>query len=290
MKKRFHKLRISIHPLFIILGLILVVLGRSTAFFICTISAFFHELGHSIVAEKYGYKMQKIRLMPFGAELHGDTDSFDGNDELYIALAGPCVNFVVCVTLLGLWWLSPRVYGFTYQIFETNLVMGCFNLLPLFPLDGGRVLLYFVSRQMTRKAGAKVVKKITKIFACTLFLVFLLTIIFASANFSFGIMAFMLFFSASSSANEAVYQKISLKELVQSKCVKWVIYSVPETKRLYELRHYHIKNQVAIFIVLNGCGKEMFRFSELDLEQISVKTYESMQISELNNFFKLTKL
>lgn len=279
--KKFSRLKLSIHPLFIILGVILVVIGRSSVFFICTISAFFHELGHSVVAEKYGYKMQKIRLMPFGAELHGDSDSFDGNDELYIALAGPCVNFFVCIALLGLWWISPRVYGFTYQIFETNLVMGCFNLLPLFPLDGGRVLLYFVSKHTTRKSGAKTVKNITKIFAVTLFLVFLITI-FNNVNFSFGIMAFMLFFSASSSAKDAIYQKISLKALVQLRCVEWVTYSVPETKKLYELRRYHIKNRVVVFVVLDACGKEMFRFSELDLEQASVKLCESMQISELN--------
>lgn len=287
MKKFRHsrKLKISIHPLFVILGIILVILGRSSVFFICTISAFFHELGHSVIAEKYGYKMQRIRLMPFGAELHGDTDSFDGNDELYIALAGPCVNFFICIALLGVWWISPRMYGFTYQIFETNLVMGCFNLLPLFPLDGGRVLLYFISKHTTRKVGAKAVKKVTRTFAGTLFMVFLATI-FTGINFSFGIMSFMLFFSASSSANEAVYQKISLRELVQSRCVEWVTYSVSETKKLYELRRYHIKNRVALFIVLDNAGREKFRFSELDLERVSVGMSEALELSELNKVLR----
>jgi len=285
-KGRIRKLKLSLHPLFIILGIILVLLGESSAFFICTISAFFHELGHSFVAQKCGYQMKKIRLMPFGAELHGDTDSFDGKDEIYIAIAGPCVNFFICLVILGVWWISPRLYGFTFQIFETNLVMGVFNLLPLFPLDGGRVLLSLLCRHTTRQNGAKIVKKITRIFACTLFFVFILTI-FINMNLSFGIMAFMLFFSASNSAKDAVYQKVSLEKLVQKRCVQWVNLSVPEHLKLYELRHYHVKNRVAVFIVLNSRGLESFRFSELDLEKININLSQSLEVKDLKYILSL---
>lgn len=273
-------LKVSLHPLFLILGAVLLIMGEGAVFFICTFSALLHELGHGIVAEKFGYKMKKIKLMPFGAELLGDTDSFDGNDELFIAIAGPCVNLFICLIILGLWWVFPEVYSLTELIFTNNLVMACFNLLPLFPLDGGRVLLSFLNRKMNRREAVKIVKLITKIFAITLFLCFILTI-FNKLNLSLGIMAFMLFFTASSSAKDAVYQKISLKELVQNRCVRWVNMSVPATKKVYELTRYHLKNQIIIFIVVDEEGRELFRFDELKLEKIRNFLPQSEEIGKI---------
>lgn len=281
--KKGHKLpKLTLHPLFIILGVIFVVLGEYSSFFICTISACVHELGHMIIASKYGYEMTRIRLMPFGAELHGDTDSFDGRDEIYIALAGPCVNFFICLIILGFWWISPRIYGFTHQIFQTNLVMGVFNMLPLFPLDGGRILLSVLSQKMPRRTGVKVVKRISKTSAILLFVIFIFSMP-VQFNLSLGIMSFVLFFSASNSARDAVYQKISLVQLVQKRCVEWVIISVPEDIFLYQLRHYYIKNKVVKFIVLNGCGEASFSFSQLDLERILWREKQSMKVCELKD-------
>lgn len=265
------------------LGILLIFLNRGSSFFICTFSAFLHELGHKTIAEKYGYKMNKIRLMPFGAELHGDTDCFDGKDEIFISLAGPLVNFFICIILLGWWWINPAIYDRTIDIFETNLGLGIFNLLPLFPLDGGRILLSLLSQKTTRRNSAKIVKNITKIFAITLFMGFIITL-FNEVNLTLGVMAFMLFFTASSSAKDAVYQKVSLVNLIQKKAVQWGYISVPETMKIYELKKLHIKNRVFIFIVLNGLGNEVFRFSEIDLERIESRLEPTKKVSEIKNF------
>ena len=281
-KKKHKILKISLHPLFIVLGILFVVLGECSVFFICTISACLHEIGHFIVASKHGYEMTKIRLMPFGAELHGDTDSFDGRDEIYIALAGPIVNFFICLTILGLWWLSPRTYGFTSQIFQTNLVMGVFNLLPLFPLDGGRILLSVLSQKMPRVRGAQIVKRVSRTFAIFLFIIFVLSIPI-QFNMSLGIMSFVLFFSASNSAKDAVYQKISLAELVQKRCVEWVTISVPENTLLYKIRHYYVKNRVVKFVVLDNSGKEIFVFSQLDLERVWERVKQGTKVGEIKD-------
>lgn len=281
--KTKHKLKITIHPLFFVLGIILTMLGNASMFFICTISAFFHELGHSVVASKYGYKMNRIRLMPFGAELSGETDCFDGKDEIYISLAGPIVNFFICLLILGLWWINPELYGITCQIFDSNLVMGIFNILPFFPLDGGRILLSVLSQHTTRRESAKVVKNITKVFALTLFMLFLITL-FGKVNLTLGIMAFFLFFTATSSAKDAVYQKISLEKLIQSRGVQWFFLSVPQNFKVFELKKFHIKNRVAVFIVIDYYGKEMFRFSELELEKISSRISQVSELAELKRF------
>lgn len=282
MKKRLKKLKVVLHPLFFVFGIIMIVVGRGRAFFICTLSAFCHELAHSKVADKYGYKMERIRLMPFGAELHGDTDSFVGRDEIYIALAGPMLNFLICVFILGIWWLFPGSYDSTIEIFETNLVMGAFNLLPFFPLDGGRVLLSIVSMKTSRRTGAKIVKNTTKLFAITLFIGFILTCFF-EPNLTLGVMGFMLFFSATASQREAVYEKLSLVELVKTKKVRWVTMSIPEDTAIYEVRRMHSKNQIAIFKVISKDGREIFSFNELDLERILASINQDLLVKDLKN-------
>ena len=282
MKKRLKKLKVVLHPLFFVFGIIMIVVGRGRAFFICTLSAFCHELAHSKVADKYGYKMERIRLMPFGAELHGDTDSFVGRDEIYIALAGPMLNFLICVFILGIWWLFPGSYDSTIEIFETNLVMGAFNLLPFFPLDGGRVLLSIVSMKTSRRTGAKIVKNTTKLFAITLFIGFILTCFF-EPNLTLGVMGFMLFFSATASQREAVYEKLSLVELVKTKKVRWVTMSIPEDTAIYEVRRMHSKNQIAIFKVISKDGREIFSFNELDLERILASINQDILVKDLKN-------
>ena len=172
------------------------------------------------------------------------------------------------------------MYEFTHEIFNTNLVMGIFNLLPLFPLDGGRILLSVLSRHTTRRNGAQIVKKCTRIFAVSLFIMFIASIM-VKINLSLGIMAFMLFFSASNSAKDAVYQKIALADLVKNRCVQWVYLSIPYNMRVYELKRYHIKNRVALFLVLDEEGQELFKFSELELEKINLQVPQDTQVWKL---------
>ena len=265
IKTKLKSLKITMHPLFLVLGVILFFLGEIEIFIIYSISALVHEYGHFLVASKLGYRMIKIRLMPFGAELFGNLDSFDSRDELYIALAGPITNFIIVTIILGLWWLKPEMYNYTSEILKSNLVMGIFNLLPIFPLDGGRVILCFLSKKMPRPNAAKLVKYITKVFAILLFVLFILTSLFTKLNLSFGIMAFMLFFTASSAMQEATYQKIDLKTMACTKNMEWVIYSVPENMKIYELKKKHIKNKIILYIVLDAKGNLTFSFSELDL-------------------------
>lgn len=224
--------------------------------------------------------------MPFGAELYGDTDSFVGRDEIYIAFAGPVSNFIVCVLILGIWWLFPASYSSTIDIFETNLVMGCFNLLPFFPLDGGRILLALISFKHTRRIAAKLVKNATKIFAITLFIGFVLTC-FYEVNFTLGIMGFMLFFSATASHREAVYEKLSIVEMVTNKKVRWGIMSVPFEMPLYEVRRFHTKNQVTIFNVINKDGLVDFSFSELDLERVITYMNQDQAVGEVKYHLKM---
>lgn len=122
-------------------------------FFTCVV---LHELGHSFTAMRYGVGVRRILLMPIGGMAEFDEIPRQPRRELLITLAGPAVNFAIAAIL---WVVLPRdlsVEGdpmtflrFGHLILQWNLVMGCFNLLPAFPMDGGRILRAALATRMS---------------------------------------------------------------------------------------------------------------------------------------------
>ena len=114
------------------------------AFFTCVV---LHELGHCFTAMHYGIGVRRILLLPIGGMAEFDSIPREPRREFLITLAGPAVNFVIA----GLLWLAlpagPSVEAeamtladFGHLLMRWNLLMGVFNFLPAFPMDGGRIL------------------------------------------------------------------------------------------------------------------------------------------------------
>ena len=119
--------------------------GLIVLFFACVI---LHELGHSLTARRYGVRTARILLLPIGGMAELDQIPRKPSAELLITVAGPAVNFVLVAILLPFAWrgffsdTDLAVYsatGLAGQLCVANLVMGCFNLVPVFPMDGGRI-------------------------------------------------------------------------------------------------------------------------------------------------------
>jgi Zn-dependent protease len=108
-------------------------------------SIIFHELSHSLVARRFGLPVGGITLFIFGgiAELQHEPDT--PHSEFWIAIAGPIASFVLAIgfyliNLITESFLPPAASGLFFYLSFVNLMLGVFNLLPAFPLDGGRVL------------------------------------------------------------------------------------------------------------------------------------------------------
>lgn len=109
--------------------------GMGTALFG---SVVLHELGHALAARAYGIRTRHITLYPFGGIAAIESMPRNPRQELVIAIAGPAVNGLLTVlslpfALITGWWSL-------YLFVGINVVMGLFNLIPAFPMDGGRVL------------------------------------------------------------------------------------------------------------------------------------------------------
>jgi len=115
-------------------------------FFVCIL---LHELGHSVVAQSRGIRVPSIVLFALGGVSQMEGESPDAKTEFWMALAGPAVSFIIGFVCLGvargLGWVgvfapapSPLVAMVGYLGY-INFLLGAFNLIPAYPLDGGRV-------------------------------------------------------------------------------------------------------------------------------------------------------
>jgi stage IV sporulation protein FB len=117
---------------------------------------FLHEMGHVVVGAGYGIKIPEIELLPFGgvARMDGNLE-LNPTIETYVALAGPLTN-----GFLTLGGYILHKFGMGNQqwlpfFIQCNITLGLFNLIPAFPLDGGRILRALASRKYGLKTATE---------------------------------------------------------------------------------------------------------------------------------------
>ncbi len=123
-----------------------IILGFITAIFFFT-SVLIHELSHSVVANLRGVTIKSINLFMFGGVAQMSKPPQTAVQEFLMAIAGPLASFILSI-FFGIFWFGLRLTNFKFlpiiaffgYLSLINLSLGIFNLLPGFPLDGGRIL------------------------------------------------------------------------------------------------------------------------------------------------------
>ncbi len=185
--------------------------GAETLWYILFIFAIFacvilHELGHALAARRYGIQTRSITILPIGGVASLEKIPENPKQELVVAIAGPLVNIIIAA---GLWVLlsivgklnlglghvqeMTHIHGgnFLITLLLVNIMLVLFNLIPAFPMDGGRVLRALLAMNMNRVKATEWAVNAGKFFAIVFvflgfssnpFLIFIALFIFLSAH------------------------------------------------------------------------------------------------------------
>jgi Zn-dependent protease len=166
-------IQLRIHITFLLLiGWVAIVSASAAIFvlllFLCVV---LHEFGHAIAAKGYGINTPDITLLPIGGVARLERMPEEPRQELVIAIAGPLVNVIIAACLFVVIGARANVTAgvargdLLIDLFKINVWLVLFNLLPAFPMDGGRVLRALLASRMTYARATQVAATVGQAFA-----------------------------------------------------------------------------------------------------------------------------
>jgi len=163
-----------------------------------------HEFGHSLVAKRYGYEIESITLWLLGGLASFAEMPENWRHEVRIAVAGPAVSVGVGVVSYGLFLAMPAGFDAGLFVFGylavLNVGLALFNMLPAFPMDGGRVLRALLSRNRPHARATRSAARIGTVFAVVLGILGLV------ANPMLILLAGFIYIAGSSEARQTSYE------------------------------------------------------------------------------------
>ena len=221
-----------------------------SALFICTIFAcvVIHEIGHSLIARRFGKEPRSITLLPIGGVASVEEMPKKPSQEIAIALIGPFINVVIAAVLFVIAGNKvkvelPTLYPETLAAFiggliGVNIMLAIFNMIPAFPMDGGRVLRSLLALKMDYVRATTWAANIGQAIA-TFFIFF--GIFF---NFWLVLIGIFLYLGAGSEKQQVVLQALLAQVPAAEAMTTEYISLRPDDTMATALEHLHHGSQV----------------------------------------------
>ena len=253
---RIAGIQLRIHVTFLLL-IAWVALGSASAavfvllLFLCVV---LHEFGHAFAAKAYGISTPDITLLPIGGVARLERMPEEPKQELVIAIAGPLVNVIIALCLYVVIGsrelMNPAIVqrgDMLTQLLQINVVLVLFNLLPAFPMDGGRVLRALLATRLSFARATQIAANVGQAFA------FIFGFIGLFWNPFLLFIALFVYIGASQEAALAQMRDVSRRFPVSSAMVR-EFRSLPDTATLEEAVDALLATSQHDFPVLDGSG------------------------------------
>lgn len=224
---RFGHTRLSVHWTFTILLIWVFVASSSTVdalwnvgfvmtVFVCVL---LHEAGHAVAARYLGIRTVEITLLPIGGVATLEKTPNRPISEFIVAMAGPLVNLIIAAVLFlpvkdvlnhGMTKALTAINGhnFLVNIFIVNLTMGVFNLIPAFPMDGGRVLRAILSVRLDRLTATRIAARTGQFLAIAAVMISVFTNQHAVSSPNILLISLFVFYGAQTELRSFTYWSI----------------------------------------------------------------------------------
>jgi len=258
-------------------------LGLSVALLLFT-CVLLHELGHSYVAKKHGTNIQGITLFLFGGVSSLEDIPRNPKIEFKMALAGPAISLLIGSALIILYEIlkvntpaSNPILRLVWMIGYINIVLFIFNLLPAFPMDGGRVLRAVLAGKMSYLRATRTAVYVGKMFSIFMGIFGFLTV--STGGFWFLLIAFFIYIGASeeekSTQVSVTLEGVKIKDIM-SKDIK----AVPSGMSVEELVDFMFRHKHMGYPVIDGTEiKGIVTFT--DVQRVNKEERKNIQVSNI---------
>lgn len=257
--------------------------------FLCVV---LHEFGHALTAKRYGISTEDIILLPIGGVARLRNLPEKPIQELIIAIMGPVVNVVIAVLLFAYLYTSfgPSYFdlenlgnlnftnwsGFIPLLMISNIMLVMFNMIPAFPMDGGRVLRALLAMGIGRLKATKIASIIGQIIC-----VILIIIGIYYEAYTLAIIGVFIFFSATQEYR-SVALDIVIRDRTINECFRKTYHSFTEYTIVKEAYEFLLHQRDRTFPVINLLGQFIGSVSSKQI-QLAVKNNPETKISEIYN-------
>jgi Zn-dependent protease len=268
---------------------IIVVVCFILTLFLCVL---LHEFGHALTAKRYGIETEDIILLPIGgvARLRNLPDK--PKQELIIAIMGPMVNVVIAIILFfalpftfeDFYYIFTHIkeidltswLGYLILLLQANITLVLFNMIPAFPMDGGRVFRALLAMQLGRLKATKIASIVGQVIC-----VILIAIGVYSSNYILAIIGVFIFFSATQEYR-SVALDIAIRDKHISDCYRKDFHSFTEYTSVKEAFDFLLHRRERAFPVINLLGQFSGTITSRQI-QLALKTNPETRISEIYN-------
>ncbi len=273
---------IRINPCLYGVIIITYLLGFLKEYLSMFLILFLHEISHLIVIKAERIEISFIKAEPFGITVRlKDKLLKNPREEIYMAISGPLCNFIIFIICH---FFFPRAKYFMYA----NLSMGLFNLLPAYPLDGGRILRAYLSIKHGYIKSYRFVLILTKITAVLIAVLGIIILWITRFNFFICLTGCFLYFNVLTEKNYSYYYV--MREISEYKKKNRNIEKIPVIN-IAVSPEFHLRKIISdlsftryyIFSVIDE-GKKVAEFTEGELIEAILNSGSSIKIKDsLNN-------
>jgi len=234
------------------------------------LTVFIHELAHMIVASKYGIKVKEIEIFPFGGVARPEgIFAPDPKEEICICLSGPLINLVLllCFIVFKNYFLNTHIINI---LLSTNLLMLLLNILPIFPLDGGKVLRAVLTYFWGYKKATMRMIRLTYFILAIIIIIGLISAFYNYNSLYIVTLSIFIMIAAKNEKKMVAFILITrisrrLKNHKKKKIVKTHFFVCLKNTTVKEVLPYFLPNKYLIIIVIDENGEFIGTITENQL-------------------------
>ena len=263
--------------------MILFYIGYKQKLMISLIIVILHELIHYAVARYFGFAGFQIEIMPVGTVLKlRDIEEASTKEDLIISLSAPLVNLILAAVFYGAFKL--KALNIYFLLYQCNLIIGLFNLIPAYPLDGGRIIRGILNYKYIYKRANLITIYVSLLIGIFLMFIYLFLFFGGRINISLGLISLFIIISSIKERERITY--IIMGDIIKKKniflkrgYIENRSISVSHKKTLVSVLSIVEKNKYNIFYVLDDDMKVMDLIFEQEIIE-GLKLYGNITLQE----------